>query len=239
MNKVGIVTQINLFPVKSMRGISVQEAFCHWFGLNGDRKWGFVKEGHRGGFPWVTGRDIPEMILFETEIENHLENSAVRVKNLTGQWRSVESPDLLQELSTLYGGKPLACLNLKRGTFDELPLSIISTNALQAMSRDFGEALNPDRFRINIIVETDSDKDLPETDWLGHRIQFGHREDSASVMIDRRIPRCQMITLDPHTADKKPAVLKTVAQKYDACAGVHATAYQVGAIQVGDEIMIG
>ena len=49
--KVGRVKEVNLYPVKSMRGTSVREASLYWYGLEGDRKYAFVKPGARSSFP--------------------------------------------------------------------------------------------------------------------------------------------------------------------------------------------
>ena len=48
---VGTVAALNLYPVKSMRGISVPRAELYWYGLNGDRKHAFYAPGPTRGSP--------------------------------------------------------------------------------------------------------------------------------------------------------------------------------------------
>ena len=55
MNQVATVTELYLYPVKSMRGIAVEELDVYWYGFNGDRKHSFVRSGNPTGFPWLTG----------------------------------------------------------------------------------------------------------------------------------------------------------------------------------------
>jgi MOSC domain-containing protein YiiM len=45
-----------------------------------------------------------------------------------------------------------------------------------------------------------------------------------------------MITLDPDTAEKTPAVLKTVAQAHEGKAGVYAATLVEGTIRQGDPV---
>ena len=65
MKAVGSVREINLYPVKSMRGVSVSEADLYWYGLNGDRKYAFVRSDTPSGFPWLTGRGLSELLRYE------------------------------------------------------------------------------------------------------------------------------------------------------------------------------
>ena len=64
MEPVGIVKEVNLYPVKSMRGVSVPEASLYWYGLNGDRKYAFVRDID-SSFPWLTGRQVPKLLQYE------------------------------------------------------------------------------------------------------------------------------------------------------------------------------
>jgi uncharacterized protein YcbX len=45
-----------------------------------------------------------------------------------------------------------------------------------------------------------------------------------------------IITLDPETGEKSPAVLKTVAQKHEGFAGVYAVVLVEGIIHRGDAV---
>jgi uncharacterized protein YcbX len=60
------LSAINLYPVKSLRGISLQSSFLGLPGLSHDRTWMAVKPD--GSF--LTQRTHPQMALVETSIEN-------------------------------------------------------------------------------------------------------------------------------------------------------------------------
>lgn len=60
--QVGIVKEIVLYPVKSMGGHTVNEAYLNWHGLGGDRKYAFVQDGNNSHFPWLTAREVPKML---------------------------------------------------------------------------------------------------------------------------------------------------------------------------------
>ena len=47
-----------------------------------------------------------------------------------------------------------------------------------------------------------------------------------------------MINIDPETSEKETAVLQTVAQIRENCAGVYASTEQPGMIRVGDVVKL-
>ncbi|MBI1802275.1 MAG: MOSC N-terminal beta barrel domain-containing protein, partial [Chloroflexi bacterium] len=63
---VAVITQIALYPVKSMRGVAAPEAHLCLNGFYGDRRYAFVRKGLAAsdGFPWMTGRQNPQMLLY-------------------------------------------------------------------------------------------------------------------------------------------------------------------------------
>src|SRR5262245_785475 len=61
---LGQVEAIFRYPVKSMRGASVEAAELGWHGLEGDRRFALRRLEERGGFPWLTASKLPELLLF-------------------------------------------------------------------------------------------------------------------------------------------------------------------------------
>ncbi len=59
------VTELNIYPVKSLRGISLQQAVLGTQGLQHDRRFMVVRVGGR----FVTQREIPTLALIETALE--------------------------------------------------------------------------------------------------------------------------------------------------------------------------
>jgi MOSC domain-containing protein len=64
MDRIGTVETICRYPVKSMAGEEVGQAFVGFAGLMGDRAFAFVRTSGPKGFPWHTGREQEDLILF-------------------------------------------------------------------------------------------------------------------------------------------------------------------------------
>ena len=62
MNTIGTVESLWRYPVKSMRGEELEEAFVGFAGIYGDRIFAFETPSGRKGFPFFTGRDERQMI---------------------------------------------------------------------------------------------------------------------------------------------------------------------------------
>jgi len=228
--EVGIVKALYRYPVKSMKGESVAETNVYWHGLDGDRRYAFVRGDIRSSFPWLSARQIPEMLTYVPSFADPTDanNSKVTVLTPNGRSLSVSSPELLAELAETYGAD-VSLINIGRGAFDSIPLSVMSTATADALNADFR------RFRQNIVIETSSGEPFAEEDWVGQALTIG---DNVRIRMNRRIPRCVMVTVDPETAVKEPSILKTIAQTRDNCVGVHASTEMPGRIAVGDMVWL-
>ena len=58
------------------------------------------------------------------------------------------------------------------------------------------------------------------------------------LRLDWGIPRCAMITIDPDTAEQRPAVLRTVAQRFGNQVGAYCAVEVPGTITVGDAVRL-
>ena len=237
--KVGAVKALNRFPVKSMRGEQIEEASVYWYGFDGDRRYAFVRGDIVSSFPWLTGRNVPEMVQYAPSFVNPKDanHSPVEVKTPNGRILPITSPDLKAELATAYGNE-VNLIQIGRGTFDAQQLSIMSLATVTALEQMMGMDVGSGRFRQNILIETENNYAYEEEEWIDHILTFGNRPDSARIRLNRRIQRCAMITIDPETAVKEPAILKTVAQQRDNCVGVYASAEKIGTIRLGDSIFL-
>ena len=228
--EVGIVKALYRYPVKSMKGESVAETNVYWHGLDGDRRYAFVRGDIRSSFPWLSARQIPEMLTYVPSFADPTDanNSKVTVLTPNGRSLPVTSPELLAELTEAYGAD-VSLINIGRGAFDSIPLSIMSTATADALDVDFR------RFRQNIVIETTSGKPFAEEEWLVQALTFGNQ---TRIRLNRRIARCVMVTVDPETAVSNPAILKNIAQTRDNCVGVHASTEMPGRIAVGDVVWL-
>ncbi len=64
MSVVGKVDSLWRYPVKSMRGEELEEAFVGFSGVYGDRLFAFRSTAAPKGFPYLTGREQEEMLLY-------------------------------------------------------------------------------------------------------------------------------------------------------------------------------
>src|SRR4051812_1522432 len=102
MSKVAIghVAAIYRYPVKSMRGESIEATELGWHGLAGDRRYAFLDQENRSGFPWLTCREFHRMIRYEAQFDNPADpgNARVLVKTPHGTEYPVDSKELLDEI---------------------------------------------------------------------------------------------------------------------------------------------
>lgn len=235
--EVGTVKELYRYPVKSMKGESIEKSHVYWYGLDGDRRAAFVRGDNQSKFPWLTGRQISHLLQYAPYFTqpNNVLGSPIYVKTPTGADLPITSLMLQQELAAAYG-HPVALINIGRGIFDTLALSVMSTATAQALGSLFGQPLDKSRFRQNIIIETGDNWPFLEESWLGNRLEFG--KSGAHIRLNQRIERCSMINIDPETAVRNPAILKMVAQERDNCVGVGASTEKTGMIQVGDVVRL-
>ena len=242
---VGVVKALYRFPVKSMRGESVNAAHGNWHGLDGDRRYAFVRSDDRSGFPWLTGRQLPQMLQYTPRFTqpDDVATSPIEVVLPDGRILPIDAAELNQELAAAYG-KPINLIKIGRGAFDSQVVSVMSTATVAALGEAVGTAvlaenqLSPLRFRQNIIIELFNEKPFAEEAWLDCSLQFGDQPDGLKLRLNRRIQRCVMINIDPDTSEKNAAVLKTVVQNRDQCAGVYASTERPGMIRVGDIVKL-
>ena len=126
---VGTVKEINIYPVKSMRGVSVEYADVYWYGLNGDRTYAFIHDDAASGFPWLTAREHPNLLQYQPYFVDSVSPLKSEVRVLTPTGDDIALTELQSELAQVYP-KPISLLKLMRGAFDCMPVSIISSSSL-------------------------------------------------------------------------------------------------------------
>ena len=62
MDVVGQVQSVWRYPVKSMRGERLESAFVGFSGVYGDRVYAFRNSAAPAGFPYLTGRELEQML---------------------------------------------------------------------------------------------------------------------------------------------------------------------------------
>jgi uncharacterized protein YcbX len=115
--------------------------------------------------------------------------------------------------------------------FDTMPLSLLSTQTLAGLGQLVGTGLTASRFRPNLVVDAFGG-DFPEDAWVGRVLRIGELR----MRVDQRDRRCVMVTIDPVTLRRNPAVLRAIARERDARLGVYGTTVAPGQVAVGDPV---
>lgn len=231
--QVGRVAGLWRYPVKSMAGEALPEVEVSWHGLAGDRRWAFVRDGlAQSGFPWLTLRERSDMGHYRPSFADphRPDKSPTMVQTPSGATFDVADPALGAELWP--GG--VRVIRQDRGVFDTLPLSLITTQTIARLGETVGAHLEVQRFRPNILVEAADEAPFAEDAWLGCVLRVG----GIRMRVDKRDRRCVVITMDPATMERNPAVLRTVARDRQGCLGVYGSTVEPGRIALNDPVLI-
>jgi len=233
MQRVGVIRLVARYPVKSMRGEACASLPLTLQGFEEDRRFAFVQAESRSDFPWLTARQMPELLLWQTSVEKPgTPDVAVTVTSPDGQRWSVASSELRQAIEKRFG-KPVFLLRNKRGSFDVANVSLISEQTVRRIAEESQTPANPWRFRPNLLVNLEGGEAFNELKWVGRVLRLGEQARIAVIKVDER---CVIITLDPATSRTFPQILKCVVQQHNNCAGVYATVLTPGEVHTGDGI---
>jgi uncharacterized protein YcbX len=259
MGIVGQVESLWRYPVKSMRGKELAEAFVGFSGVYGDRLFAFKSSGRPEGFPYLTGREQEEMLLYcprfrhpdragrppnQAEAEalppglNPLfadpADLAVEVETRSGEVLGVDDPALIRMLAErMRDGHTLTLLRSERALTDCRPVSLFSMQTARQLGDELGTPLDKRRFRANIYMDLGPAAGFSEDEFVGRTLRLGPK---VVVSIVERDPRCKMITLDPDTAEPNPDILRKVTRAHDGMAGVYGAVLVEGTVRQGDDI---
>lgn len=238
MEYLGTVKTIHRYPVKSMGGESLASATVRWPGIDGDRQYAFYRVTDGSRFPWLTGREVPELVTFRAwylEPENP-RHSPVQVSTPERAY-NVRDPALRERIGQ-FAREEVRLLQVGRGTFNSMPVSVISTATATSLGKHFGRSIDMRRFRANIVVETPNGQAARETEWVGGTLIFGDTTTGPRLRANVAIDRCAMITIDPETGLRDPALLRGVVEDFNNQIGVRCATEAIGTIAVGDPVRV-
>jgi uncharacterized protein len=257
MSVIGTVDSLWRYPVKSMRGEELDEAFAGCSGIYGDRLFAFKSSASPKGFPYFTAREQRKLLQYRPRFR--YPDKAVRPINLTeaesmganpvsadpselmvdvetpdGRTLAIDDPVLIEMVRTDIDEKhQLTLMRSERALTDCRPVSIFSLQSARQLAEETGTPIDKRRFRANVYVDLTSAQGFGENEFVGRSLRIGPK---AVVTILERDPRCAMITLDPDTGEKTPAILKKVARAHDGMAGVYGAVMIEGMLHKGDSV---
>ena len=140
-------------------------------------------------------------------------------------------------------GTVTAMSGVTPGTFfDYAPVHVLTTASLRALrSAAPGVDFSPDRFRPNIVIDTDAEG-FVENDWVGTVLRIGE----VRLEVITQTPRCALPSAAHGDLEASLDVLRAIAAANRlelsngrfACAGVYAAVVSGGHVQTGDKVTV-
>jgi uncharacterized protein len=261
MKVVGRLESVWRYPVKSMPGEPLPEAYVGFAGVLGDRLYAVHHAGAPKSFPFLTARSRKEMLRFRprfqrpeltlapgnlieaeargpglTPLPPSSDDLALEIEAPNGQTLSTSDPALPGLIAgDQLNASELTIIRSEIAITDCRPLSLLATQTSEGIGRAVGVALDKRRFRENLYLDLDSAESFAEDAFVGRRLRIGPK---LTVHILERDIRCRMIGIDPETLDENSEILRYVAKSHDNTAGVYAAVLVAGLVRPGDEIVV-
>jgi uncharacterized protein YcbX len=256
--KIGTVSEIWRYPVKSLRGECLGEVTLTADGVLGDRLYA-IRELKYGAI--MSAKMWPSMLALRAgwEGEPGADGAGVvRIELPDGTSIASDSPQAPEILSGLFKHQvrlertrtgsltPADIEAIQKGEaflpqwkfFDEGPIHILATGTLRHLSRLEGGEPDFDRrrFRPNILIDTGSDDDsFVEDRWLGGTLEIG---DTVRIADMWPAIRCVMTANPQDELGYDPRILRAAAQHHQAYVGVFACVATPGIIRTGDPVVL-
>lgn len=200
MTIIGTVESLWRYPVKSMRGEELTEAFMGFSGFYGDRCYAVKNSAARKGFPYLNANTQPQMLRYRPQFR--YPERAVKPPNLTeatsippgvtpangdlsdivldvftpsGAVVAIDDLALLEMLGEGISDKNhLSLVRSDRALTDCRPVSLISVQTVKQVESELNIPLDKRRFRGNIYLNLASGAGFAEDEFVGQRLCIGH-----------------------------------------------------------------
>lgn len=251
MNILGHVESLWRYPVKSMMGEQLVEAYLGAGGVFGDRRYGFLSSAAPADFPYFTARERHEMLLHRPMYRHPekmtrpngalaVDDDVIEVETPDGERLAVDDPRLIEVLRAglceeMRDRHRITLIHSEDAIVDSRPVSLCSLQTVRQVGKEVGSTLDKRRLRANVYIDLDDEPGFTEDGWVGWQLRLG---ESVVVEILKRNKRCKLITLDPGSAEANPDVMKRVAHDHESRAGIYAAVLAEGMVSVGDEIRV-
>ncbi|SFD25401.1 MOSC domain-containing protein [Flavobacterium phragmitis] len=263
MSKVHVVTEIYIYPIKSLAGISLQSAKAEEMGFVNDRRWMLIdaenqmltQREHRimsqfypqilDGKINITFQNQKHEFSIDESLDDTLEvnvwddkSKVVEVNQETSKWFSLHLGFECKLVKILNNGARKHESSRLKETFnvslaDGYPYLLIGTESLDFLNDKLDEKITIKRFRPNLVVSTENPHE--EDDFKTFSI--------GEVQFKNIKPcgRCVMVNNDPENGRLKKEPLKTLS-KYrnvdnSVLFGTNIVSLNSGIIAVGDEVV--
>ncbi len=259
MSTVGKVDSLWRYPVKSMRGEELSEAYLGFSGIYGDRLFAFRSSASPKAFPYLTAREQRKLLrcrprfrypekaarpinLAEAEsigsglnpVSADPPDLMIDVEAPTGETLAIDDPALIGMLREGVTGAPdVTLVRSDRPMTDCRPVSLFSVQSARQLGEEMRTTVDQRRFRANIYLDFHTAGGFAEDGFVGRALRIGSK---AVVSILDRDTRCAVITLDPETGESRPEFLRQIAKAHNGKAGVYGAVLVEGTLRRGDAI---
>jgi len=263
MSAIHIVKEIYIYPIKSLAGISCQNAKAEEMGFENDRRWMLIdadnqmitQREHRimsQFYPQIKDEKITISFkdqMHEFSINENLENSikvnvwddqseVVEVNQTTSKWFSEQLGFECKLVKIIKNGDRKHESSRLKETFnvslaDGYPYLLIGTESLDFLNNKLEEKITIKRFRPNIVISTQKEHEEDNLDTF--KIGEVHFKNI------KPCGRCIMVNNDPQKGIVKKEPLKTLS-KYrnvnnSVLFGTNIVSLNSGIISVGDAVV--
>jgi uncharacterized protein len=205
------VAEIWRYPIKSLRGESLQEVDIQGDGIPGDRAV-HVEDG-KGEL--ITARSHSELVLLNGTLGTDGEPLV--------DGHSWDAPGAAARIQAIAGTSARLVPSQGGHRFDDAALPVATDGAVEWVGRDRR------RLRPNLLIE--GAEGLAERNWPGSLLRVG----GALLDVRRVCKRCVITTIDPDSAEVDPDVLRRINAELDGRFALNCDVAEPGRVVVGDE----
>lgn len=216
------------YPVKSLRGESVEVLELDERGVAGDRWWALRAEDGKLGsgkstrrFTRMSGlREMSSRIMFGVHTVVGLPD---------GSEYAVTDPKVHDAVSAVVGRPVTVVPEGDVPHLDAGPVHLVTTASLRWLAARVGE-VEWTRLRPNLVVGIDDDERV-EDGWTGRRVQVG----TAELEITGPAVRCAMLGHAEGDLPERPEILRALAE-HELTLGAYARVTRPGVVGTGDPL---
>jgi uncharacterized protein YcbX len=232
---VGQLAGLRRFPVRSLGGEAPDEALVWGSGLAGDRIYDLFDEEQGVA---LTVENAPFLLRYRARYLDPMVRGGdlepwIRVRMPGGVEVPLADRSWIEDVSRRCN-RPIRLRPRTKADSDPSPLHVLSVPTVRFLERQYGGALEPARFRSNILLELPEARPFEEDRWIGRQIWIG----DVLLEIVKTCDCCLVATLDAETTERSPGVLNAILHGRGGVIGVYARALAGNRMRVGDPVAI-
>lgn len=224
------VVSLRRYPVKSMGGEQLAVAHFTSRGISGDRIFAVRDADDR----LAAGRDAEHLVRRDGvfAFDAHTEGRRVVVADVSGRIGDAGTPPVNAALIAALSADVRIAHETDIPHIDNGAVSLIGTATLEWCARELGGEPDPQRLRVNIVVETA--EPFEEEEWIGSILTIGGVQLKAMGPIERS----HTIDLARAGAGKPAPWLEALQQRRDGRLAVYCDVVARGAVAARDELTV-